>query len=540
MEKKFLKMEYGKPSGRIFNFRPCFFTVIFLALGIIFADFTIVYDVPKWWGMLLPILAFGSYLLSRKRSTLVACVVLLLAFTVGFFAYYEKAESFTSNPYIKKKTSVYGRVVSSCLLSEHAQMILGDVAIDGESVDGKICVLFPKDFYDVVNDSDFVFVDGEVKTDNALTGKDKADPNQFAEDIRYVCFSYISPRTVKRAFDPFALFRERMERVLYASMTEDSASVAYAILTGDTTGIDNGLLENVRAGGIAHVFAVSGLHVGTLFGVATFLFSKCKGLKKKKWLRFTLVALLLVLYGGVCGYSSSVLRSGITCLVGYATTLLGVKFDKIESLSLAGILLLLLNPVYLFCVGFQLTFTACYGIFFLAKPIQVWLERGYRSIVRPKKERDLPCNYSFGKREKLFSFLSVTLSAQCATAPILLNSFGYLSACGFLLNCLFVPLFGALYTCTFACVAVSCLFPIPFASVLNYLPNLIWSSTLLVFEIVEFSTILNGFALSFSAFLAYYLCFLFCTDKFCLSKKWKRRFLTLFLACFALSVLFIL
>lgn len=540
MEKEFVKTEYGKPSGRILNFRPCFFTAVFLALGIVFADLTIVYAVPKWWGIVVPILTFGSYLLSRKRSVLVACAVLILAFTVGFFAYSEKATAFTSNPYIKKKTSVYGRVVSSCLLSEHAQMILDGVTVDGGRVDGKICVLFPKDFFDVVNDSDYVFVDGEVKTDNALTGKEKVFPNQFAEDIRYVCFSYVSPRTVKRAFDPFAYFRERMERVLYASMTEDSASVAYAILTGETSGIDNGLLENVRAGGIAHVFAVSGLHVGTLFGVATFLISKSKRLKRKKWLRFTLVALFLALYGGVCGYSSSVLRSGITCLVGYATTLIGVKFDKIESLSLAGILLLLLNPVYLFCVGFQLTFTACYGIFFLAKPIQVWLERGYRSIFHATTERDLPCNYSFGKREKLFSFLSVTLSAQCATAPILLNSFGYLSTWGFLLNCLFVPLFGTLYTCTFACVALSCLFPLSFASVLNYLPNLVWSSVLLVFEIVELSTILNGVVLSFSAFLAYYLCFLFCTDKFCLSKKWKGGFLMLFLACFVLSILFIL
>lgn len=541
MEKEFEKTEYGKRSGRILNFRPCFFTTVFLIVGILFSHFTVVAYLPVWWCVFPPIFVFIAYPLLRKRVSFFLCLTLSLAFFIGFFTYTWKAETFTSTPYMNKTAIVYGRALRLDVHGDFAQVVLEDASIDGKEVDGKICLLFPKEYFENVREGAYLFAEGTTYTDNALTGKDKVTAEQFADDIRYVCSSFVSPRTAKTVFNPFVIVRERIKDRLYAGMSEDSASVAYAVLTGETSGIDEGLLENLRAGGIAHIFAVSGLHVGTLFGALVFLFSKIKSLKPKKWLRFAIVATLLTLYGGVCGYSASVLRAGITCLIAYGASLLGVKVDRIESLSVAVILLLLLNPAELFCVGFQLSFSACFGILFLAKPIQVWLERIYRELF-PKAESKalLPPTYPSGVRGKVFSFLGVTVGAQCATAPILLNTFGSLSAWSLVLNGIFIPAFGALYTCTFAITAISCFFPVSFATVITYLPNLVWSGTLLLFETVEFSTVLNGVFLPFSTLLAYYVCLVAVSDKFQLQKMGRRWVLGAFLACFALSVLLIL
>ena len=76
--------------------------------------------------------------------------------------------------------------------------------------------------------------------------------------------------------NPFLAVRSRLVETLYAGMDEESAAVTCALLTGDTSGIESGLLENVRRGGIAHIFAVSGLHIGALYAFCLFLFRKIR------------------------------------------------------------------------------------------------------------------------------------------------------------------------------------------------------------------------------------------------------------------------
>ncbi len=526
---------------RLFNFRPCLFAAFFLCFGIVFAYLHIGYGLSVWWSLsLLPTLVLPYFLL-RKKSAIVAGVGLALAFFVGFFIYGARASAFTQTSfYNASDVTVYGRVVESGVLDGEGYLVLDSVAFDGKEEKGKLVAYLPASFSKNTRCSDWVYLRGDLQTRTRLFGKGAVSAENFAEDIRFVLNAETDAYVAGHTFDIFSLIRETLKDRLKNGMTEDAAGVAFGILTGNVKGMDGKLLKNIRVGGIAHIFAVSGLHIGTLFAVCVFLLSKCQRLNGAKFLKFILVAAVIFFYGGVCGYSESVMRAVVTCLVGYASTLIGVKRDMAESLGLAALVVLIINPISLFCVGFQLSFAACLGIATLAKPLQIWFERSYRRTVlknRPFDADAYPVGHLRGVRGKVFSFLSVTVSAQAATTPILLNAFGYLSAWGLLLNCLFVPLVGGLFSLTIGFSFLACLLPSFCSGVVLWIPNVVWTALLLVFEAVEFSMLFEGWRLDFSTLLSYYTLLLLCSDKLNLSQDYKFWLKLLFLFCFLLAFL---
>jgi hypothetical protein len=104
--------------------------------------------------------------------------------------------------------------------------------------------------------------------------------------------------------------------------------------------------------------------------------------------------------------------------------LLYQKYDSLNSLSVAVIILLLVNPLYLFGIGFILSVSAVLGIILLNYNFSIILSR-------------LPWS--------LRNSLSVTLSAQITTIPALLLSFGYISVAGLLLNIIIIPIMSFLF-----------------------------------------------------------------------------------------------
>ena len=120
------------------------------------------------------------------------------------------------------------------------------------------------------------------------------------------------------------------------------------------------------------------------------------------------------------------------------------------------------------------------------------------------------------------SIISTSLAAQVLTSPVLLYYFGYLSGWGLLLNFVFVPLIGAVFAFLLLAVAIACILPTIFAFVLLYIPNIIWSCLLLVFQTLDFSSFaLRGIQISVVAMLPYVFACLFLSDKWNISRPLK-------------------
>lgn len=93
--------------------------------------------------------------------------------------------------------------------------------------------------------------------------------------------------------------------------------------------MDGDVLENFRNGGVAHIFAVSGLHIGFLAGVVFFLLRSCRVRGVPKVL---ISAAVLVFYAGICGFSPSSLRAAVMASVLAAAKETGMKYDGLSSL----------------------------------------------------------------------------------------------------------------------------------------------------------------------------------------------------------------
>lgn len=542
-------------KDKLFNFRPVFFLAIAFCLGIVFCYFHLYYGVSLWWLLgLLPIVGAPFLFCVCKRDFIMrglAIGALLLSFGLGAVSFSSQMQDYADCPNVNGEYYVTGTVTGKMDYGYHTRLVLEDVYVDGVCLKSTLNATLPATFYDKVALGDEVLLFGKLQTEIDPFNDYGFRANAIGDNLRYTLQGENCTVT-GRTTDLFLLVHSRMQAVVYAGMDETPAAVTMAVLTGDTAAIDADLLENVRYGGIAHIFAVSGLHMGALYAFCLLLINKSALRKTPKIVQFILVAALLLFYAGVCGFSASVTRALVLCLVAYATKLIGSSADFLEIIGLAAIVILFGCPSSLFEVGFQLSFAACLGIAFLEKGIgQVCVEvgKGLRKIF-PRRLSDsqkkmlaegdtLSLSVEGRIARSLASAFSVSLAAQIATTPILLGSFGYISGWSLLLNVLFVPLISAAFGFLLLFVAIACVLPLACSGFVLYLPNLLWSSALLLFEVADFSTfVLTAKAVPAAAYVAYFGGCTFLSDKWNVSKAWRRRFAWVCFMGFALVLLF--
>ncbi len=542
-----------KKMEKLFNFRPVFFASVFLCLGIVFCFLNYFYDVSALWLLVLLPLAGTSFFFCRNKMQVwrTACSIALLgaAFFVGFFAFSLQLTNFFARNDLLGKHYVSGYVTEIRLYDGQNGYVLDDLRFGGERVDGKLIAYLPTSNTQDVTLCDELFLYGNVSETSVDGDSFALMAGEFGDDIRFRLWAEEATVTGER-FHLFLSVRMRAEAVIERGMDETTAAVTKGMLFGNTEGMDENLYDSIRRGGIAHIFAVSGLHVGSLFAFCLLLTEKTALRKLPKPLRLLLLAVLLFFYAGLCNFSASVLRASVLCLVGYASALLTVKTDFLESLGLALVFILLSTPSALFEVGCQLSFAACFGIAFFSKPIgHVFdeLEKLYRKFF-PKKltrtEREALKNDDtmpprIGERiyRAIASFFAACIGAQVFTAPILLHTFGYVSGWGLLLNCIFVPLTSALFSVLLLFVIVACMLPVEFAFVVLYVPNVVWSLAILIFQVFEFSSFaIEGWKLSAGAIVTYYAGCTFLTDKWHVKKSFSFLFAVGCFLTFAITI----
>ena len=112
------------------------------------------------------------------------------------------------------------------------------------------------------------------------------------------------------------------KRMFYLNTDSDTAAIATALVFGDRQGLDEQLYDCIRDSGLAHVLAVSGLHVTALATVVMWLLRKCKVNAK---ISFVVVGVLTFVYVGLCAFTPSALRSFVMALVLNFSTAFGTK-----------------------------------------------------------------------------------------------------------------------------------------------------------------------------------------------------------------------
>ena len=156
-----------------------------------------------------------------------------------------------------------------------------------------------------------------------------------------------------------AVFRAGWKELLVREMGEREGGVLAAILLGEKSDMDPEMKELYQVNGIGHILAISGLHLSFAGLGAYRLFRRLTGSYKAGGLAG---GMLLFLYVSMIGMTVSVLRAWVMFLFRVGADVTGRKYDMPTALSVAAVIAVGSNPLYLYDGGFLLSFGALLAI----------------------------------------------------------------------------------------------------------------------------------------------------------------------------------
>jgi len=169
-------------------------------------------------------------------------------------------------------------------------------------------------------------------------------------------------------------YRAEARELFLKVLPEEDANILLGMLLGLIEGIDPEEYRDYQKTGIIHVFSVSGMHIGFLLLVSAWLTSI---MELKRSSRLLIGIGLLLVYGGLTGWPSPVVRSSIMGAMGLIAYYSGRENGMLNSLGLAGLIIVCLNPSAPLQMSFQFTFLATWGIVYLFPLLKAQL--AYRS-----------------------------------------------------------------------------------------------------------------------------------------------------------------
>ena len=209
-------------------------------------------------------------------------------------------------------------------------------------------------------------------------------------------------------------------------LADDEQSFLSAITLGYKADLSDELKTAFNATGTSHILAVSGLHVGIVYIVIMFFFSFMGNRGASFFLKQIFILICLWGYVFITGMPVSVIRAAIMLSLLCIGKLFNRKGFSYNTLAIAAFFSLIINPFYLFNVGFQLSFACVFAILFFQPKIV--------KLYTPKHKLS---NY-------FWNLLTVSLAAQLGAFPIVLFYFGTFPTYFFITNLLILPFIGGI------------------------------------------------------------------------------------------------
>ncbi len=182
-----------------------------------------------------------------------------------------------------------------------------------------------------------------------------------------------STLTPKEKYDRF-LFAKRQE--FLAKTSEDVKGIIAGVLFGDTSYLEEDVYEDFRNNGTAHILAVSGLHIGILYG----LYKKIVG-KRRNLAALMLLATMLFTYGTLSMWSTSSIRGILMIMISTIGRYTDRRYDMLTALAIAAFVLIIHNPYVIYGCAFQMSFLAIASIAFLQPLISLKVPESLRTAI---------------------------------------------------------------------------------------------------------------------------------------------------------------
>ncbi|MEL6483471.1 MAG: ComEC/Rec2 family competence protein, partial [Bacteroidota bacterium] len=414
---------------------------LFLAIGIVLGFHVFV---PHWFC--LSLVAAGLFWLvisvrkglGKKLSFALALGVLMIG--IGAFLVQSRLGNFQTEHYSKKNHSEYSlwkvTVSNKLKTTAYAERFVLDIhELNQAEAAGTILWNAPMDSFSKA-----------LKIDDTLVLAAKAEgippprnPGQFSYQkyLRQLGILHQFNRdskvlrhekaTQRSLFGLAQQVRDHLaHRLKEAGFSEEVFGVVQALLLGQRSDIPKALYKDYQNAGAVHILAISGLHVGVLVLIFQALLFPLTRLPKGKVIRLIVLILFLWGFAFITGLSASVVRAvTMFSFLSYAWCL-DRPTSSFNLAALSMMALLLVKPLFLFQVGFQMSYAAVFAI--------LWLYPKLQAFWSPEP----------WLLKKIWSLLTVSVSAQVGVLPISLFYFHQFPTLFFVSNLIVVPFLGML------------------------------------------------------------------------------------------------
>ena len=265
--------------------------------------------------------------------------------------------------------------------------------------------------------------------------KVKANAQDFGFDYqkylgrKQIYFQGYAPNSLQVAEKENLTFSEKirqkrlevLQNIDQAKLSEKSKKFTKGIILADRTEMDRETVEDFSKSGLVHILAISGSHMAIIFWLILLLL---KPIFPARFRNFPIVISLIFiwLFAIFIDFGSSVIRSCIMITAYYFYVLLQRKPDLLHAMAISGLAILIFDTNQLFDVGFQLSFIAVFGIFWLNEPILKYLPKPKNTV-----------------QNFLVNVVSISIAAQVATLPLVIYYFHQYSLISVIANLVVIP-----------------------------------------------------------------------------------------------------
>lgn len=357
MEGEDLRREWGFPLK--LNKRVLPVILLFFIAGIISCTLDFIYCI-----ICLSLLIFAAFILLiigyADKPLFILCVI----FTLLSLSYFGVVNSYNKNVFYSAKSTMFsGRVIEV----GYNSYTLDRLNINGKEYDGKLRLVYN----DELDIGSYVSCNGIIQS-LEIKETDSYVMHSFAQKEYYSCETV---EVVVDYIDDIPLRVRIIEGVrvsILEAVGEDVAGFAVSMLFGSTEYLNYSTKLDYRTIGAAHVFAVSGLHVGVVLGIIFFFF---KIFNRTNLKSIPLLIVILGFYAFLCDFSPSVIRASVMAISYLFLRTTKHCPDKLNVISFAALSSLMIKPHWLFDISFLLSYFAILGIFLVYPQVKRFLSR---------------------------------------------------------------------------------------------------------------------------------------------------------------------
>ena len=434
---------------KLFNFRPIVILAIAMIVAISFAIYVFESANSKIIMFAIFLIAFFivtilASIFKKKFLAMISAILLFVA--LPFISVYFRNNNLKDNAKFENVNVLLSAKISGNFkytTSGNLEILLDDVTLvsgnEISNIDGKVAI------YTVPSKIDLTKIESgrlvEIKTNLSFYTLDSEDISKS--------MSYLTRNIVASGFAMFYNinfldnFNETLrDKVcngvfdLLSSQNVEYAEIGYAMMFGDSNVLDSDIKNEFRSTGIAHLLAVSGLHVSIIVMIFWFILRK---LKVNYKINLALSIIFLSIYCYLCNFSVSVIRASLMAVFALYAQVRGKAYDNLSILALVAMIVLLIDPIEMFNISFVLSFSAVLSIILLSKPLSRLFDKVFYS--------------------KVSNTLALSLSVQIGLFATNLFYFGRYPVLGIFANIVAIPIATLSFIVLIVGVCVSAIFP---------------------------------------------------------------------------------